>query len=69
MASTSISRVGPAQRDKPHTVKLPTPPWRAPTLRDGLRFFVGIPLMLAFVFSLVGIRLTYGMPYSMHCCT
>lgn len=63
MASTTLSRLKAEQINKSSPPKLPTPPWRQPTLRDGLRFFIGIPLMLAVIFSMVGIRLTYGMPY------
>ena len=38
-------------------------PRRDPTPRDYFRFYIGIPVMLGFIFSLVGTRLTNGMPY------
>ena len=41
----------------------PAPAARAPVWQDYLLYFLGIPVGLAVVFSLVGIRLTYGMPY------
>ncbi|MCP4001251.1 MAG: LytTR family transcriptional regulator [Gammaproteobacteria bacterium] len=63
MASTTLNRLKEEMTNNSSTPKLPTPPWRQPTLRDRLRFFIGIPLLLALVFSLVGIRLTHGMAY------
>ena len=36
---------------------------REPTWIDGILFFCGIPAFVAFMFSLVGIRLIAGMPY------
>jgi hypothetical protein len=42
-------------------------PWRLssqqPQALDYLRFYIGIPMVLGILFSLVGTRLTYGMPY------
>ena len=49
---------------KPQSAHLLTPPnWRKPDWLDGLAFFVGLPAGIAFVFSLVGIKLINGMPY------
>lgn len=49
---------------KRRSAHLLTPPaWRKPDWLDGLAFFVGLPAGIAFVFSLVGIRLINGMPY------
>lgn len=39
------------------------PNLRAPQRADFLAFFLGVPVALAFLFSLVGIRLINGMPY------
>lgn len=39
------------------------PDWRQPQPADYLYFFIGIPVALAVLFSMVGIRLTAGMPY------
>jgi hypothetical protein len=39
------------------------PPQRDPVLVDYLLFFLGIPVLMAVVFSLVGTKLTNGMPY------
>jgi hypothetical protein len=36
---------------------------REPTWLDGVLFFIAIPAFVAFMFSLVGIRLISGMPY------
>ncbi|MEJ2138728.1 MAG: LytTR family DNA-binding domain-containing protein [Gammaproteobacteria bacterium] len=47
--STASGRVAPAQRP--------------PRPLDYFLYFLGIPVALAIVFSMVGIRLTYGMPY------
>ena len=41
----------------------PAPMRRPPHWLDYLLFFVGIPAFIAILFSLVGIRLTNGMPY------
>lgn len=40
-----------------------TPADRPPRPVDYLLYFFGIPISLAIIFSMVGIRLTYGMPY------
>ena len=37
--------------------------WKEPELSDYLIFFVGIPAVFAFVFSLTGIRLTNSLPW------
>jgi hypothetical protein len=37
--------------------------WREPNSLDYLVFFIGIPVGIAFIFSLVGVRLITGMPY------
>jgi hypothetical protein len=42
---------------------LEPPAWRKPDWLDGLLFFLGLPVGIAFLFSLVGIRLINGMPY------
>jgi hypothetical protein len=42
---------------------LEPPVWRKPDWLDGLLFFVGLPAGIAFIFSLVGMRLINGMPY------
>jgi len=42
---------------------LQPPDWRKPDWLDGIAFFIGLPAGIAFLFSLVGIRLIYGMPY------
>jgi len=42
---------------------LQPPDWRKPDWVDGLAFFIGLPAGIAFLFSLVGMRLIYGMPY------
>jgi len=44
-------------------INRPAPASRAPVWQDYLLYFLGIPAGLAVVFSLVGTRLTYGMPY------
>jgi hypothetical protein len=44
-------------------INRPAPTARPPVWQDYLLYFIGIPVGLAVVFSLVGIRLTYGMPY------
>jgi hypothetical protein len=51
-------------KSKRRSTRLLTPPdWRKPDWLDGLAFFVGLPAGIAFVFSLVGIRLINGLPY------
>ena len=44
-------------------INRPAPASRAPVWQDYLLYFLGIPVGLAVIFSLVGTRLTYGMPY------
>jgi len=44
-------------------INRPAPASRAPVWQDYLLYFLGIPVGLAVLFSLVGTRLTYGMPY------
>jgi hypothetical protein len=55
-----------ARRPKPDRGSLlqgNTPDRREPVWLDGMIFFVGIPVAIAFIFSLVGIRLIADMPY------
>jgi hypothetical protein len=44
-------------------INRPAPASRTPVWQDYLLYFLGIPVGLAVIFSLVGTRLTYGMPY------
>jgi hypothetical protein len=44
-------------------VQINLPRQRDPIWLDGIIFFIGIPFAIAFIFSLVGIRLTADLPY------
>lgn len=47
-----------------HSIAVNQPPeWRNANSADYLYFFIGVPVGIAVLFSLVGIRLTVGMPY------
>ncbi|MGI9289960.1 MAG: hypothetical protein ACR2QG_01640, partial [Gammaproteobacteria bacterium] len=60
-SATSQHKAG---KDKPALrIKRPAPATRDPVLIDYLLFFACIPIAMAFLFSLVGTRLTTGMPY------
>jgi len=57
-----------AQQRKNHgdsrlVINRPAPPARNPQLIDYLLFFIAIPVIIAFIFSMVGTRLTTHMPY------
>ena len=46
------------------TINRPAPRYRPPVWQDYLFYFLGIPVTLAVIFSLVGTRLTNGLPYT-----
>jgi hypothetical protein len=64
MATASAQHTGqPPLPAAGKVLQSPTPTCRAPLPMDYALFFVAIPLVLAFIFSMVGTRLTNGMPY------
>jgi hypothetical protein len=63
MGSATVRQPDASQATDANAFKRPTPVRRPPRPLDYLLYFFGIPVGLAIVFSLVGTRLTYGMPY------
>jgi hypothetical protein len=63
MDSATIRQHGSSQTPDSAGFRSPAPLRRAPRPLDYPLFFIGVPVGLAIVFSLVGTRLTYGMPY------
>jgi hypothetical protein len=65
LASASVDQYQqPATNGEAPRLRRAAPQRREPVWQDYLLYFFGIPVLLAFVFSLVGTRLTYGMPYT-----
>jgi len=60
-AASERVHLGSSQSTSAHI--LAPPEWRSPDWLDFILFFVAIPAGIAFLFSLVGIRLINGMPY------
>jgi hypothetical protein len=63
MGSATVRPTEPPRSQDPAIIQRPALQRRPPNWLDGLLFFVGIPGCIAVLFSLVGIRLTNGMPY------
>ena len=63
MGSATVTQSGQKPGHDSVIWKRPGSLHREPYWVDHLLFFVGIPVCLAMMFSLVGIRLTNGMPY------
>ncbi len=63
MGSATVRQPDSSQVTDANAFKRPAPVRRPPRPLDYLLYFFGIPVGLAIVFSLVGTRLTYGMPY------
>jgi len=63
MGSATARHSDAPRSQDPVILQRPPPLARAPHWLDYLLFFAGIPTCIAIMFSLVGIRLTNGMPY------
>ena len=61
-AQARQSQRAPLRQESPG-LRRAAPQRREPVWQDYLLFFIGIPVALAVLFSMVGTRLTNGMPY------
>lgn len=63
MGIATLGRSNPPETQEPVVFRRPAALRREPQWLDYLLFFVGLPASVAVVFSMVGTRLTNGMPY------
>jgi hypothetical protein len=63
MPATILNQPAAEPTEKTVGYKQQAPFGQKPLGRDYLLFYIGIPVSLGILFSLIGTRLTYGMPY------